>query len=117
MKRILGFTCIIAGLFMIAVGSYSGFELYNRYLINTSTFMFKGEYVNDSRIINIYDTKDENFTAFIDGFKYEFYYDGNIYKATNMDSNYLIKFVDDDLILYIYPQNEGILFKKIKTSN
>lgn len=108
---------MIVGLFMIGVGSYSGFELYNRYLISTSTFMFKGKYVNDSRIINIYDTEEEKFTASIDGTKYDFVYDDNVYKSTDEKSNYIIKFVDDTLILYIYPQNEGIFFQKIKTSN
>ncbi len=113
MKRIIGLTCIISGLFMIGVGAYCGFELYDRYLVSSATFIYKGDYVNDSRIINIHDTDEGSFNAIIDGNKHFFKFDGDVYRSED-SSNFIIKFVNDELVLYIYPQNEGIYFQKIK---
>lgn len=113
MKRIIGLTCIVAGIFMVGVGSYCSFEIYDRYLKSTSTSLYRGEYVFDSRTITINDSDDDELNASIEGNTYIFSFDGNVYKTKN-SSNYIIKFNDDELILYIGDQEEGIIFKKIK---
>ena len=113
MKRIIGLTCIVAGIFMVGVGSYCSFEIYDRYLKSTSAALYRGEYVFDSRTIIIKDSDNDELDVSIDGNVYKFSSDGNVYK-TNDSSKYMIKFNDDELILYIDNQEEGITFKKIK---
>lgn len=113
MKRVIGIACILSGIFIIGVGSYCAFELYDRYLVSTSVSIYEGKYIYDSRTIDVKGSSNDSLNITIDGNSYKFAYDGEVFR-TNDDSKYIINFTDNGLILFINNQQEGINFEKIK---
>lgn len=112
MKKIVGFLFIVCGLVLIGIGSYDGFEKFEKELTSENESKYTGLYLSTGDSIIVNQVSEEKIRASINAKEYEFTNYGDYYE--NEESGFYIKFIDDELRLFKDGEMIKTLYKEKK---
>lgn len=99
MKNLFGIMFTFAGLFLVGVGAFIGFENYNReFFSKENDFLYNGVYFASSDIVSVEEKDNETLTVQINQEPYIFVNDGE--KFVNEETGFYIIFSADKLTIY-----------------
>ncbi len=115
MKNIFGFLFTLTGLVLIGIGTYFGFEKFNKeFFSENNDSLYNGVYFASSDVISVEEENDNSIIVQINQETYKFLYDGEFF--INQESGLYINFQDKKLILYKDGEKIKTLYKKYKNS-
>lgn len=98
MKNTIGMLFLLVGLSLIAVGSYNGFESYNKELIkNNADNLIDGIYVFENEKVIVSSLNEGSLGVLINNETYEFENKGDIYENSLL--GLVIEFKNNSLII------------------
>ena len=111
MIKKVGLAVLLVGLFLVGVGSYEGFEMYDKYLKDTNvSSLYTGVYKSIDHNVEIVSASTDMLLVTINNKSYEFSLRDDYYENDLL--NYKIKMLNQALSLFIEGEETEIFYKE-----
>ena len=113
MRKTIGLLLVFVGLFLIGLGSFNEFELFERDLMrNNKKSYYDGLYLASGDSILVTSKSEKIIKVLINDESYDFTYNGSYYE--NEYSGFYIEFSNDEMSLYKDGEMIRTLYKEKK---
>lgn len=111
MIKKVGLIVLLVGLVLVGVGSYEGFEMYDKYLKDSNTLsLYTGVYKSVDHDVEVVSASANTILVTINNESYEFSLNGDYYENDLL--NYKIKMLNQSLSLFIEGEETEVFYKE-----